>query len=182
MAAGLREDFDVLSLDSRGQGRSEDGPGPITYGRMASDVVAFMDALGIERAHVVGHSDGGCVSIHLLIDHPDCLHSATPIGTPLHLYDYRAGTPAGLVAFTSALAADTGEDPFGFGEHYRRLSSQPERWPVVARKLGATWRTQPTFSDDALRQVEMPVLVIGAGRDEFLDRRVFERTAALFPK
>ncbi len=177
----LRLDHDVIAIDSRGQGRTSDATGPITYGRMAADVIRVLDALGIERTHVVGHSDGGCISLHLLVDHPDRLLTATLVGTPLHLHDYRPGMHAGLMAFIDALLKG-GDDPFGFGEHYRMLSPHPERWHELLRKLGGTWRTQPVFTDAVLGMVEVPVLVVGVEHDEFLDRETFARTAAVFPR
>lgn len=182
VADRMRSRFDVTTLDSRGQGRSSDGRGPITYGRMAADVVRVLDALGIERAHVIGHSDGGCIALHLLIDHPDRLRTATLMGTPLHLVDYREGMHALLVKFTESMAADLAQDPLGFAAHYRALSPHPERWPELVRKLGATWRTQPLFSDEMLRLVETPVLALGGDRDEFLAPEVFERASRIFPR
>jgi len=180
VADRMRSRFDVTCLDSRGQGRSADGRGPITYGRMAVDVVRVLDALGIDRVHVIGHSDGGCVALHLLIDHPDRLRTATLVGTPLRLADYRGGIHELLVKFTERMATDASQDPLGFAAHYRALSPHPERWPELVRKLSATWRTQPVFSDEMLRLVELPVLVLGGERDEFLAREAFERSASVF--
>lgn len=182
VARRMRARFDVTTLDSRGQGRSSDGRGPITYGRMAVDTVRLLDDLGIDRAHVVGHSDGGCIALHLLVDHPDRLATATLVGTPLHLDDYRDGIHRMLVEFTQAMAAGAPDDAFGFAAHYRLLSPHPEKWPDLVRKLGATWRTQPIFSDPVLGLVEVPVLVIGVKHDEFLAPEVFERSARVFPR
>ena len=89
----LAERYDVVNPDMRGQGRSSDGDGPITYGRMAADLVRFLDRLEIRAAHFVGWSDGGCDVLHLLVDFPDRVRSATLIGTPLHHDDY---VPYGL--------------------------------------------------------------------------------------
>jgi haloacetate dehalogenase len=38
---------------------------------MARDIVGMMDALGIGRAHVLGHDRGARVSYRLALDHPD---------------------------------------------------------------------------------------------------------------
>ena len=178
----LRPELDVIAIDSRGQGRSFDGRGPITYGRMAEDVVRVMDALDVERFHVVGHSDGGCTALHLLVDYPDRISSATLLGTPRRLSDYRAGTHALLVGVLDAMALTTEDLGLGFADHYRLLSPHPDRWKLLVQKLGATWRTQPVFSDEMLSLVDVPVLVIGVGHDEFLERDVFAQTARVFPR
>jgi len=182
VAVRMRSRFDVTTLDSRGQGRSSDGRGPITYGRMAADVVRVLDAFEIERAHVIGHSDGGCIALHLLVDHPDRLRTATLVGTPLHLAHYREGMHELLMKFTELMATDTSQDPLGFAAHYRALSPHPERWPELVGKLGATWRTQPLFSDEMLRLAELPVLVLGGDRDEFLATEAFERASRVFAR
>jgi pimeloyl-ACP methyl ester carboxylesterase len=45
----LSRDFRVILADSRGHGRTADGTGPITYGRLTFDVVRLLDHLGIDR-------------------------------------------------------------------------------------------------------------------------------------
>lgn len=60
----------VIGIDMRAHGLSEQGP-PGGRARMADDVVAFMDAQGIAKAHIAGYSMGGGVTLSLLVDHPD---------------------------------------------------------------------------------------------------------------
>jgi pimeloyl-ACP methyl ester carboxylesterase len=56
----LTPEFRVISLDLRGHGLSGKPHEPEQYGRlMADDVIALLDHLGIEKAHVVGYSLGG---------------------------------------------------------------------------------------------------------------------------
>ena len=67
--------FEVVTHDQRGTGQSDEGHIGYTVERMAEDVVGLMDALGIRRAHVVGHSTGGAVAQVLAIEHRDRLAS-----------------------------------------------------------------------------------------------------------
>jgi pimeloyl-ACP methyl ester carboxylesterase len=60
----------VIGIDMRGHGLSEDGP-PGGRARMADDVIEFMDAQGIRKAHIAGYSMGGGVTLSLLVDHAD---------------------------------------------------------------------------------------------------------------
>src|ERR1700761_375395 len=55
----------VVVVDSRGHGRSTRDARPYRYELMASDVLAVMDALQLERAALVGWSDGACVAMVL---------------------------------------------------------------------------------------------------------------------
>ena len=171
--------FDIIAPDSRGQGRTTDGDGPMTYGRMAADMVGLLDHLGIERAHFAGHSDGGCLALHLLVDYPDRVLTATLAGTPLHHDDYREGAVNWMRKAFDKMRA--GDDPGGFRGTYEALNPNPARWPIVMEKLAATWLSQPMFTDQVLAVVIVPVLVIVNSGDGFLPREAFERAANLFP-
>ncbi|MBV9862620.1 MAG: alpha/beta fold hydrolase [Alphaproteobacteria bacterium] len=73
--AAFAKKFDVITHDHRGIGQSDQSRIGYTVERMAADVVELMDGLGIERAHVVGHSTGGAIAQVLAIEHPRRLAS-----------------------------------------------------------------------------------------------------------
>jgi pimeloyl-ACP methyl ester carboxylesterase len=60
----------AVLIDSRGHGRSTRAATPFTYELMASDVLAVMDALRIDKAAVVGWSDGACTALILAMQAP----------------------------------------------------------------------------------------------------------------
>lgn len=78
----LTERHRVIRYDHRDTGRStwsfDEQPYPLTA--LAEDAVAVLDALGVDRAHVVGMSLGGMLTQLLVADHPERLLSATVIG------------------------------------------------------------------------------------------------------
>lgn len=61
----------LIAPDLRGRGRSAELPGPFGMARHADDAVAVLDALGIDRAVVAGHSMGGFVALVLAYSRPD---------------------------------------------------------------------------------------------------------------
>jgi len=69
--AALEERFMVIRYDTRGHGLSPVPPGPYSIDDLADDVVAMLDGLGIERAHVVGLSLGGMTAMRLAAREPD---------------------------------------------------------------------------------------------------------------
>lgn len=69
------KDFTVVVYDHRGSGQSTMSRIVYSVDQMTADVVALMDALGIERAHFVGHSLGGAIGQVMGIEHPDRLRS-----------------------------------------------------------------------------------------------------------
>jgi 3-oxoadipate enol-lactonase len=62
--------YRVVTFDNRGFGKSDKPPGPYTTKMMASDTIALMDCLGIEKAHIVAGSMGGMIAQEMAIDHP----------------------------------------------------------------------------------------------------------------
>lgn len=62
--------FRVLRIDTRGHGASDAPEGDYDLAGLANDVVAVMDAAGIETAAIAGVSLGGMIAMQLALDHP----------------------------------------------------------------------------------------------------------------
>ena len=67
----LKKRFKVIIFDNRGVGRTKDPGGPLNISDMAKDTVALMDHLGIENAHILGHSMGGFIAQDIAITYPE---------------------------------------------------------------------------------------------------------------
>ena len=78
----LAPDRRVVTLDLRGHGESVMS-GPYDAEGYAGDVLASMDALGIDRAHLVGTSFGGPVVVTIAANAPDRVASITAIGSAI---------------------------------------------------------------------------------------------------
>jgi 3-oxoadipate enol-lactonase/4-carboxymuconolactone decarboxylase len=85
--APLAEHFRVIRVDPRGHGRSPVPDGPYSIADIGGDVVALLDRLGIERAHVVGVSLGGMVAMWMAIEHPGRVLRIVPAATAAALPD-----------------------------------------------------------------------------------------------
>jgi 3-oxoadipate enol-lactonase len=73
----LEESFDCIAYDHRGMGRSGRAQLPFEIADLAGDAAALLDALGIERAHVVGISMGGMVAQELALAEPERIATLT---------------------------------------------------------------------------------------------------------
>ena len=72
VVGNLAKDFRVIAFDARGHGKSDSPHDPAAYGRQqALDVVRILDALKIERAHIIGFSLGSSTVAQLLTLHPE---------------------------------------------------------------------------------------------------------------
>ena len=67
----LQRGFRLVLIDNRGSGRSSPAPGAFSVSDMCGDVVAVLDDIGVDAAHIVGASLGGMVAQDLAINQPD---------------------------------------------------------------------------------------------------------------
>jgi pimeloyl-ACP methyl ester carboxylesterase len=71
----------VVTFDNRGTGRSAKPPAPYSIAQMAQDAASVLDALGIAQTHVIGHSMGGYIAMHLAVHHAAKVKSLTLVST-----------------------------------------------------------------------------------------------------
>lgn len=76
----------VLSLDQRGHGGAEKPVGGYDLGSFAADVEAFMDAVGLDAAVLVGSSSGGYIAQQVAVDAPDRVTGLVLVGSPRSLH------------------------------------------------------------------------------------------------
>ncbi|MGW6460016.1 alpha/beta fold hydrolase, partial [Streptomyces sp. NPDC055078] len=77
LGAGIR----AISYDQRDSGITVNPPVPYTLGVLADDLVALLDALGLQRAHLLGTSFGGAVAQHAALRHPERVASLVLVAT-----------------------------------------------------------------------------------------------------
>jgi pimeloyl-ACP methyl ester carboxylesterase len=166
----MRPQLDHLSASYRvhaperpGHGRTADRPGPITFAGMVGDTIAYLDAVGVDSAHVVGFSDGAITGLLLALQHPERLRSLVSISANLDptVFGEDYGTEEAV-----------GPDPTPADqvdaerEAYDRLSpDSPQHADVVLEKLGAMWRIEPQIDRADLARVTTPTLVLAGDRD-----------------
>src|ERR1043165_989005 len=81
VVAELAKTHQVILLDLPGHGFSSKPTNKEAYGvQMVDDVVLLLDHLKIKKAHIVGYSLGGMITMKLLVKHPDRVLSATVAG------------------------------------------------------------------------------------------------------
>lgn len=167
----------VVAFDNRGHGRSEKPHDPARYGReMSEDLARLLDHLHVEKAHVVGYSMGGFITLRFVCDHPDRVLSAAVCG-------------AGWIRpsdesrkFAAALAdaieqGDPGPLPQRLGVVDRPLHFMEKMAAYAslacfndAHALAAVARSSPdlSVSEDMLQRNAVPVLTIVGEKDGFL--------------
>lgn len=175
----LAEDHWTLAIDLPGHGGSAKEVGEGDVGSLAASVLAFMDAKGIGRAHLVGHSLGGAICLYLAINHPDrvaTLSAIAPAGLgPDIAMDYIDGFIANnrakklrpvlemLVHDPSLVTAEMVEDIL----KYKRLDGVEAALNTVAQACFAGGRQSLEF-EAGLEELRCPAQVIWGRHDRIL--------------
>ncbi len=157
--------FHILVPERRGHGHTADVDGPITYELMAQDMIAFLEGVVGEPAHLVGHSDGANVALLVARHRPDLARRLVSISGNFHHDGLIPGVIDADEAAEFAVTAYSQVSPDG-----------REHLPVVAGKLARMWAHEPTLTSEDLRGITAPTLVM-AGDD---DAVTLEHTIALY--
>jgi pimeloyl-ACP methyl ester carboxylesterase len=167
--------FKLIVPDARGHGRSRDVEGPIDFKNMAADFAALLDHLGIPEAMVVGWSDGGVTGLQMAIDRPDLISKVVTLGAH--------SRPEGMTdQFKAEIEGATPENfPAILSEGYKALSPDgPEHWPVVFGKLRDMWLTLPNFTEEELKSIDCPVLLL-VGEQDIVRPEESDRLTQIIP-
>jgi pimeloyl-ACP methyl ester carboxylesterase len=195
----VAEGYRVVRFDNRDVGLSSKLDG-VDYGLadMANDAIAVLDALGVERAHVMGVSMGGMIVQRLAIDHPGRLLSITSVMS-------RTGEPGYGESSDEAAAFLMGRPASSRDEYIEnhvaalRVYGSKPAWldddESRARAAAAYDRcflpaglgrqimaiARDGSRAEALRAVDLPALVIHGARDTLIDPSGGRRTAEVIP-
>jgi pimeloyl-ACP methyl ester carboxylesterase len=155
----LAASYRVYAVELQGHGRTTDIDRPITYPTMADDVAAFMDAVGLRRAHVFGYSMGAAVGLQLAIRHPERVNRLAAASVS---YDVSGWQPA----FREMLPQMTVEMMMSmpFAEEYRSLAANPDGFRGLVEKLIAL-EHEPMQWEEEVRAMTTPVLIIAGDAD-----------------
>ncbi len=192
---GPLPDAQTLLLRAMG-GEDVSADAPYSLSTMAADVIGLMDALGINRAHVVGASMGGMIVQHLAIEHPERLRSVTSImsttGNPeVGGADEAAMTallappptePEAIIAHNVTISKALGGPLWDEAEAADRARSSFERShhpEGTAFQLAAIAASGDR--SDGLAGVSVPFLVLHGKADPLIGVSGGEATAALVP-
>ena len=161
----LSKHFTVYVPERRGVGRTADIDGAWTYFEMARDTAAFMDALKIRGAAVVGLSDGGNIGLILAYSRPDLVRKLVVSGAN--------STAAGLGSFKDEVAQMTPEvlltppppQVQPWIEVHRRVS--PDRGADLVRSFAKMQRMWLDYEipASALALISAPTLVMAGDQD-----------------
>ena len=169
----LMQDHLVIVADSRGHGRSTRTEEPFGYDLMASDYLALLDYLKVDKVDLVGWSDGGIIGLDIAMSHPERLD---------HLFAHAANIT------TDGVDPTVGDDPVfmgiyatWMGEEYAKLSPTPDQFDAFVTQISEMWASQPNWTDDQVKAITVPTAVVVGDHDEAILPEHTKKIAALIP-
>tara|TARA_R110002110_G_scaffold103751_4_gene262117 strand:- start:1161 stop:2027 length:867 start_codon:yes stop_codon:yes gene_type:complete len=171
----LADDHFVVAPDSRAHGRTSDADGvPLSYAQMADDMIALMDHLQIDKADIVGWSDGGNIGIDVAIRYPTRVGKLVTYGSNFHTN--------GLVPDEEGEGINSSPDDPNWEvvrSFYQSVAPNPDHWPVFHGKLMTMWDSQPTFTIGDLGGISSPLLVMAGEFDSIKETHTREIAASV---
>jgi pimeloyl-ACP methyl ester carboxylesterase len=168
----LMKDHKVIVADSRGHGRSTRNADPYGYDLMASDYLAVLDHLKIDKVALVGWSDGGIIGLDIAMKHPERL---------TRLFAHAANS------VVEGLTPTVGTDPVfnayieKMGSEYKRLSKTPDEYTAFVEQIGQMWSTEPAWTSEELAAITVPTAIVLGDHDEAITREHTEYLAKTIP-
>ena len=184
----LPEHYRVLAIDQRGFGDSDHPESGYAIPELAADAIAFLDALAIDRATLIGHSFGSVVARCAAIAQPDRISRLALIGTGFpssnpvmrelqaSLVDLPDPIP---VEFAREFQASTAYRPLppAFFDRLimESLKIPPRLWPLMIDRLSEY------DDEDRLRRIKARTLLVWGDRDALFSRAEQDRFVAALP-
>jgi len=168
----LSKDHKVIVADSRGHGRSTRNEQPYGYDLMASDYLALLDHLKIDKTALVGWSDGGIIGIDIAMNHPERLTKlfAQAANVTVDGVDPNVMNNATFNAYIERS-----------GKDYARLSKTPDQYNAFVDQISHMWASEPAWTKEQLGAIKVPTAIVLGDHDEAITRTHTEYMASAIP-
>ena len=141
--------YRVFAVDTRGHGKSPRGDAPFTLAQFAEDLERFLDARGIEKASILGFSDGGNIALLFALRRPERMNKLILNGANL--------SPSGVkIRYQLPIVVLYG---------IAVLLSPFSKKALAKKELLALMVNEPHIEASALKSITPPTLVIAGTND-----------------
>lgn len=145
----LSKQYHVYAIDTRGHGKTPRGDKPFTIRQFADDLFCFMEQQQIERAHLLGFSDGGNIAMVFAIRYPDKVNRLILNGANLNSNGVRCSV----------------QIPIEIGYKFaKRFSEKSDSARLKAEMLGLMVN-DPNVEPEELAKIKAKTLVIAGTKD-----------------
>lgn len=160
----FKADYRVIAIDTRGHGTSPRGRTDFTLKQFANDLHDFMVEHEIERAHILGFSDGGNIALYFALKYPHMVEKLILNGANL--------SPSGIKAYV--------QFPIVFGYTISGWFTKKSIEAKINHEMLGLMVNEPHISASKLQKITAPTLVI-AGTNDMVKRSHTELIAKSIP-
>ncbi|HKO92405.1 MAG TPA: alpha/beta fold hydrolase [Polyangiaceae bacterium] len=164
----------VIALEEQGHGRTTDRDAPVRFSSSADDVAALLQRLEIERADVMGFSNGASVALQLALRHPARVRKLIFASS---LTKKSGAAPQFWQFMANATFADM---PQPLKDAFLKVNPDPQKLRTMHDKDLERMQHFVETSDAEVRSVKAPTLVISGDHDVSTPEHAIELTR-LFP-
>lgn len=164
LAPSFAERYRIVLVEHRGHGRTDNPAGVMTFEQMGDDVAELVARLDVGSVHLAGISDGGVVALDCALRRPALTRTITVVGGNYSTHD-------GIRAFAAtldpgALEQAAPEAAAEFGQRHDQ-GKEPGYWKELLQQIVANNTSSPTWTEDDLRRIECPTLLVAGEDDPF---------------
>jgi pimeloyl-ACP methyl ester carboxylesterase len=159
----LAKHFKVVAFERPGHGHTADTAEPFSFDAMSSCTVAFIEALKLGAANLVGWSDGAIIALLVAISRPDLVKRLVCVSG---LFNTNAQSPEDLNWIKSLTPESFRRNMASLARRYDEISPDgPTHFPVVLEKTKRLWLNEPKIRTQELAKIGAPTMVMVGDRD-----------------
>src|SRR6476660_6744957 len=151
---------DVIVFDQQGHGRTPDAPREMSYEQFADDAAALLRALEVERADVMGYSQGGGVALQLALRHPTLVDKLVSMSATYRQGGWYPSVLRGIEGLSAKAFAGTPVEK-AFKEH----TPDAEAFDAYLEKMKVLNIDDQNISDAQMRSIAAKTMVIVGDAD-----------------
>jgi pimeloyl-ACP methyl ester carboxylesterase len=150
----------VVVLDQQGHGRTPDTPRPMSYEQFGDDAAGLLRALGVERADVLGYSQGGGVALQLALRHPDLVGKLVVLAATYHRDGWHPSVRPAIEQLTGDAFAGT-----PVAAAFREHTPDPVAFEAFVTKVKTLNAVDQELDDEQVRSIRAPTMVVVGDAD-----------------
>lgn len=141
--------FKVIAIDTRGHGQTPRGEAPFTIRQFAEDLLGFLDAHGIEKANILGFSDGGNIAMVFALAHSERVNKLILNGANLDASGVKRSV----------------QIPIEIGYRIAKLFARKSPEARKNTEMLGLMVNDPNVKPEELSRIQAPTLVIAGSKD-----------------
>ncbi|HEY8917688.1 MAG TPA: alpha/beta hydrolase [Chitinophaga sp.] len=149
----------VIAVEMQAHGRTSDRNAPETFEQDARDVAALLKYLKVDKANIMGFSDGGCTTMQLAMSHPELLNKMVVVSSN---YQREGMAPGFFEGLQNATLKDMPE-PLKAG--FLKVTPDQDRLQNVFEKDRSRRLVFQDWPDAALQAIKTPALIMAGDKD-----------------